>query len=50
VKKLLLFQLKWVIYMSKNVFCLIKTCALILNTLFHSIKLSTLHSALKPQC
>jgi len=27
--KLLIFQLKWVIYMSKNIFYLIKTCALI---------------------
>jgi len=28
-KKLLIFQLKWVIYMSKNIFCFIKTSALI---------------------
>jgi len=29
VKKLLIFQLKWVIYMSNITFCLIKPCALI---------------------
>jgi len=29
VKKLLIFQLKWVIYMTNSTFCLIKTCALI---------------------
>jgi len=35
--------------MSKNLFCLIKTCALISNSLFHSVKLSTLYSALNFQ-
>jgi len=43
VEKLLIFQLKWVIYTSKNLFCLIKTFALILNSLFHSVKLSNLY-------
>ena len=41
VEKLLIFQLKWVIYMSKNIFCLIKTCALISNSLFSSVELGT---------
>jgi len=46
MKKLLIFQPKWVIYMSKNIFCLIKTCAQISNSLFYSVKLSTLYLAL----
>jgi len=50
VEKSLIFQLKWVIYTSKNLFCLIKTCALISNSLFYSVKLSTLYSALNLQC
>jgi len=50
MEKLLIFQLKWVVYMSKNIFCLIKTCALISNSLFHSVKLSNLYSALNLQC
>jgi len=50
VEMLLIFQPKWVFYMSKNIFCLIKTCALISNSLFHSVKLSTLYSALNLQC
>ena len=40
VEILLIFQPKWVIYMSKNIFCLIQTCALISNNLFQSVKLS----------
>jgi len=36
--------------MSKNIFCLIKTCALISNRLFQSVKLSTLYSELNLQC
>jgi len=36
--------------MSKNIFCLIKTCALISNSLFQSVKFSTLYSALNLQC
>jgi len=49
-EKLLIFQPKWVIYMSKNIFCLIETYAQISNSLFHSVKLSTLYSALNLQC
>ena len=36
VEKLLIFQLKWVIHMPTYIFCLFKTCALILNSLFYS--------------
>jgi len=36
--------------MSKNIFCLIQTCALISNSLFQSVKVSTLYSALNLQC
>jgi len=36
--------------MSKNLFCLIKTCAQISNSLFQRVKLSTLYSALNLQC
>ena len=36
--------------MSKNLFCLIKTCAQISNSLYQSVKLSTLYSALNLQC
>ena len=36
--------------MSKNIFSVIKTCALISNSLFQSVKLSTLYSALNLQC
>jgi len=50
VEKLLIFQPKWVIYMSNITFCFIKTCALISNSLFQSVKLSTLYSALNFQC
>jgi len=50
VEKLLIFQPKWVIYISKNLFCLIKICAQISNSLFHSVKLSALYSALNLQC
>jgi len=50
VEILLIFQPKWVIYISKNIFCMIKTCALISNSLFQSVKLSTLYSALSLQC
>jgi len=50
VEKLLIFQLKWVIYTSKNILCLIKACAQISNSLFHSVKLSNLYSALNLQC
>jgi len=40
MEKLLIFQLKWVIYMPKNIFCLIKTCTLISTSLFHSDELN----------
>jgi len=36
--------------MSKNLFCLIKTCAQISNSLFQSVNLYTLYSALNLQC
>ena len=36
VEKWLIFQTKWVIYMSKNLFCLIKTCAQTTNSFFQS--------------
>jgi len=36
--------------MSKNLVCLIQTCAQISNSLFQSVKLSTLYSALNLQC
>ena len=41
MEKLLIFQPKWVIYMSNITFCLIKTCAQISNSLLKSVKLST---------
>ena len=41
VEKLLIFQPKWVIYMSNITFCLIKTCAQISNSLLKSVNLST---------
>ena len=49
METLLIFQPKWVSYMSKNIYCLIKTCAVISNSLLYSVKLSTLYSALNPQ-
>jgi len=39
VEKLIQFQLKWVIYMSKNIFCFIKTCVLISNIFFTTLNL-----------
>jgi len=50
VEKLVIFQPKWVIHVSKNIFCLIKCCVLISNSLFQSVKLSTLYLAQNLQC
>jgi len=36
--------------MSKNIFCLIETCALISNRLFYSVELVTFSLAVNPQC
>jgi len=44
------FQLKWVIYMPKKIFCLIKTCALISNSLFNSDELVTFSQTVNVQC
>jgi len=43
VEKLLTFQLKWVrpIYMSKQIFCWIKTCTLIQKSFWYSFELVT---------
>jgi len=49
MEKLLIFQLKLVIYMPKNIFCLIKTCALITNSLFYSVELGTFSPAVNTQ-
>ena len=50
VEKLQKFQLKWVIYMPKNIFCLIKTCALISKNLFCSVELVTFSPVVNAQC
>jgi len=50
VKKLNTCKLKWVIYMSKNIFCLIKICALISNSLFYRDDLLTFSLAVNTQC
>jgi len=50
VEKLNIFQLKWVIHMPKNTFCLIKTCALISNSSFCSDELVTFSPAVNAQC
>jgi len=49
MEKLLIFQLKLVIYMPKDIFCLIKTCALITNSLFYSVELGTFSPAVNTQ-
>jgi len=41
VENILIFYLKWVIYISNIIFCLIKTCAVISNSLFYSVELLT---------
>ena len=49
VEKSNIFQLKRIIYMSKKIFCLIKTCALISNSLFSSVELGTFLPAVNAQ-
>jgi len=50
VEKLLDFQLKWVIYISKNIFCLIETCALIQNAPNTALNFSTFLLAINTRC
>ena len=50
VQKYLIFLLKWIFHMSKNIFYSIKTCALISNSLFCSVDLVTFSPAVNTQC
>ena len=49
VEKLNMFQLKSVICMPQKIFCLIKTCALISHSLFHSDLIVTFSPAVNTQ-
>jgi len=49
-EKLLLFQLKWVIYMSKNIFYMIKTWALISDSSFYNVELLTFLTGVNNRC
>jgi len=49
-KKLLIFQLKWVIYMSKNIFCFIKTSALIQKAPNTALNFLTFLLAINTRC
>ena len=48
-EKLNIFQLKWVIYMPQKIFSLIKTCALISNSLYCSVELVTFSPVVNAQ-
>jgi len=50
VETINIFKLKWVIYMPKKIFCLIKTCAPISTSLFYSDELVTFLAAVNVQC
>jgi len=50
VEKLYKFQLKWVIYMSKNIFCLIKTSAQIQKALNTALNFLTVLVAVNARC
>jgi len=49
VQKYLMFFLKWIFYMSKNIFHSMKTCALISNNLFRSVDVVTFSQAVNTQ-
>jgi len=50
VDKLLISQLKWVIDMSKNIFCLIKTCAPIHKSPHTAVNFSFFLPAVNARC
>jgi len=50
VEKSLIFQLKWVIYISKNIFCLFKTCALVQKAHNTALNFLTFLLAVNTRC
>jgi len=50
VETLVIFQLKWIIYMSKKVFCLIKSCALIQKAPYTALNVLTFLLAVNTRC
>jgi len=50
VEKLTIFELRWVVYMSKNLFCFIKTCAFKHKISWYSVEILTFSPAVSTRC